>query len=351
MPSAGIPRQLLTHHILTRLVTTRRARFSAVAAALLLSACASSATPTTAPGAKPSSTTAPVAALHVQLDLVDRSRPAVDPFGERSAPTRSLPTELYLPAGAGRHPLIVFAPGFGGDPSKFTDLFTHWSDAGFAVASPRFPVTYTGADGSTLGRATDFREQPADLSFVLDHVLASTYRDRIDAHRIGAAGLSLGGVTTWGWIANTCCRDDRLRAAIVMDGNQFAFPNGTYVDNPVPVLVYHADHDPALPFANARAAYDHADRPQVLRHDLRVVPPAALRGLPVAAGRHGQDHEHGLLAGVPARGPGGPCRHRARRNRARHQHRRGRHLLTRPLIRGGRAPHRPPRPCTRGRRS
>ncbi len=175
---------------------------------------------------------------------------------------RALPTELYLPAGAGRHPLIVFAHGFGGDPSKFTDLFTHWSDAGFAVAAPKFPVTSTGADGATIGRSTDFTEQPADLTFVLDHVLAGKYRERIDAHRIGAAGLSLGGVTTWGWIADTCCRDQRVSAAIVMDGNQFAFPGGRYVDNRVPVLVYHADHDPALPFANARAAYDHAVAPK-----------------------------------------------------------------------------------------
>ena len=156
----------------------------------------------------------------------------------------------------------MFAPGFGGDPSKFTDLFSHWSDAGFAVASPRFPVTSTGADGSTLGRSTDFTEQPADMTFVLDHVLAGKYRDRIDPHRIGAAGLSLGGVTTWGWIANSCCVDPRVRAAIIMDGNRFAYPHGTYVDNTVPVLVYHADHDPSLPFANARAAYDAAVAPK-----------------------------------------------------------------------------------------
>jgi fermentation-respiration switch protein FrsA (DUF1100 family) len=198
----------------------------------------------------------------VHIDLVDRSRPAVDPFTVRSAPVRALPTELYLPASATPRPLIVFAHGYDGDPAKFTQLFQHWSDAGFAVVAPQFPITYTGASAGPLARAGDVVQQPADLKFVLDHVLASKWAERIDAHHIGAAGLSLGGATIWGYIGNTCCLDPRVQAAIVMDGTQPSYGGGKKVPNRMPLLMYHADHDYSLPFAPARAAYVAAAPPK-----------------------------------------------------------------------------------------
>lgn len=200
-------------------------------------------------------------ATHVRLDVVDRSRPAVDPIGVRSAPVRALPTELYLPAAREKVPLIVFAHGYDGDPSKFTQLLQHWSDAGFAVAAPAFPITVTGASAGPLSRAGDVKNQPQDMTFVLDAVLHSTWASRIDAARIGAAGLSFGGATVWGFIANTCCRDPRVKAAIVMDGSQVPF-DGTYAPNRMPLLMYHADHDYSLPFAPARDAYARAAPPK-----------------------------------------------------------------------------------------
>ena len=230
----------------------------------LVAACAS--TSTSAPAqptsrSAPSSTTPPVV-THVQLDLVDTSRPAVDPASERSAPTRALPTELYLPATTEPRPLILFAHGYGGDPSKFTQLFGHWADAGFVVAAPKFPITYTGADSVGLTRAGDLGEQPADLAYVLDQILAGKYRDRIDTQRIGAAGLSLGGGTIWGFIADPCCVDQRIVAAIVMDGNPFGYQNVEQLATQMPLLVYHADQDPALPFESAYQSYTAAGAPK-----------------------------------------------------------------------------------------
>ena len=93
------------------------------------------------------------------------------------------------------------------------------------------------------------------MSFVLDRLLASRYAARIDARHIGAAGLSLGGGTVWGLVSDRCCRDPRIQAAIVMDGNRFSFGPPTYVRNRIPVMVFHADRDYALPFAPARDAY------------------------------------------------------------------------------------------------
>ncbi len=224
---------------------------------MMLAACGSS-TPSARPAPEPR--TQPAA--HVHLDLVDRSRAAVDPVDVRSAPVRTLPTELYLPASATPRPLIVFAHGYDGDPAKFTQLFQHWSDAGFAVVAPQFPITYTGAATGPLSRAGDYVHQPADLKFVLDRVLASKWADRIDIHRIGAAGLSLGGATIWGYIGNTCCRDPRVKAAIVMDGTQTSYAGGKTAPNRMPLLMYHADHDYSLPFAPARTAYAAAAPPK-----------------------------------------------------------------------------------------
>lgn len=227
-----------------------------------LTACGSGSGTGAAGGSESTAGATPRPAQHVQLPLVDASRPAVDPVGIRSAPTRALPTELYLPAGSGRHPLIVFAHGYDGDPSKFTRLFAAWQAAGFVVASPRFPVTATGASAGPIARAGDIAEQPADLTFVLDRLLAGPYAKRIDAEHIGAAGLSLGGGTVWGLTTDSCCRDHRVTAAIVMDGNRFGFGADTYVPNRIPLLVYHADHDYALPFADARGAYAQARAPK-----------------------------------------------------------------------------------------
>ena len=212
------------------------------------------------------STTTPTAAArtveHVQLPLVDRSRPAIDPSGIRSAPVRALPTELYLPATTQPRPLIVFAHGFDGDPSKFTELLEQWADAGFVVAAPKFPVTQTGSGAQGVALAADSVRQPADMRFVLDYLLKGKYAARIDAKHIGAAGLSLGGGTTWGLIAHSCCRDRRITAAIVMDGLQFPFPGGSYGKNRVPLLMFHADHDYALSYDTARQAYAGAAAPK-----------------------------------------------------------------------------------------
>ncbi|MEP6623078.1 MAG: hypothetical protein ABJC79_01420, partial [Acidimicrobiia bacterium] len=123
-------------------------------------------------------------------------------------------------------------------------------------------LSLPSAMSGPLSRAGDYLNQPADLKFVLDEVLASKWANRIDADHIGAAGLSLGGMTIWGSIGNTCCRDPRIKAAIVMDGSQPSYADGKTVPNRMPLLMYHADHDYSLPFAPARTAFAAAAPPK-----------------------------------------------------------------------------------------
>ena len=210
-------------------------------------------------------------------------------------------TELYLPGGKGPWPLVEFAHGFNGDPSKFTQLFGAWADAGFAVLAPRFPITYTDAGTNPLGRATDIAQQPADMRFVLRKVLAGQYASRIDAHRIGVAGLSLGGGTTWGLISDRCCIERRYRAAIVMDGNRFGFGPTTFVPTTIPLMVLHIRTDIALPFQAARGRVRAGVAAQVLRDHLPGCAPGALREPAEHRGRDGDAGDRRVLACVPAR--------------------------------------------------
>jgi predicted dienelactone hydrolase len=264
-------------------VSPRRLPIVVCVLVLAVGACASSAS-TAAPPTTTSTTTDAAGGdrtvTHVQLALEDPSRPAEDPVGERSAPTRNLATELYLPAARGPSPLVVFAHGFNGDPAKFTQLFGAWAEAGFAVLAPRFPVTYTTPGANPLARAADIAEQPADMSFVLDELLTGEYADRIDRNRIGVAGMSLGGGTTWALISDTCCVDRRFRAAIVMDGNRFGFGPATFVRNRVPLMVIHAKTDIALPYAAARVAYDQAAGPKYLVTIFNAVHPEPFEDIP-----------------------------------------------------------------------
>jgi dienelactone hydrolase len=193
--------------------------------------------------------------------FVDTSRPTV-PVAGPAAPSRTLETAIYRPDGWGRFPLIVFAHGIVGHPEKFTKLFSAWADAGFVVAAPAFPLTNSHA-ANPLGNAGDAVNQPADMSFVLDQVLAMNRRPgsrlfhAIDEREIGAGGLSLGGFTTYLLVYGECCRDNRIRAAEVLDGIE----PGAVVDGHVPLYIGHADTDPLLPYAGARTTYDRAPSP------------------------------------------------------------------------------------------
>jgi dienelactone hydrolase len=195
--------------------------------------------------------------------FVDESRPTDAPEVELNAPTRTLVTTIYRPLGKGPFPLIVFAHGSSGHPEKFTKLFSRWAAAGYVVAAPAFPVTNSHAS-TEFGRADDVSNQPGDMSFVLDKVLALA-KDRgsplfraIDKKKVGASGLSLGGLTTYELVYGDCCRDARFKAVEVLDG---FLPSGTVLDGHVPLLIAHSDMDPAVPYEQAQNTFADAEPP------------------------------------------------------------------------------------------
>jgi dienelactone hydrolase len=186
---------------------------------------------------------------------------------------------------AGPFPLIVFAHGLGGAPQDYITLLTHWASEGFVVAAPLFPLSNSNVAGGP--DAGDVVNQPKDMSFVIDAMLfdsllpSGPLSGLVDPKKIGAAGHSNGAVTTLGLVANTCCHDARVKAAIVMAGTTEGFPPGHYdFSKTPPLLLVHGTADQLIPYRSAPLVYNAARGPKGL--------------LTLAGGTHG-----GAAAGDP----------------------------------------------------
>jgi len=162
---------------------------------------------------------------------------------------RTLATTIHSPVDVpGPVPLIAFAHGNDGHPRKFSQLLTAWAEAGYVVAAPAFPLTNDEAPGPSV--FSDVANQPADVRFVIDEMLAlnddpdDALFETIDPEHIGAGGLSLGGWTTYGVTYNSCCRDDRIDAALAMSAIFGTFEGGDYDVSGVPLLIIYGTADP-----------------------------------------------------------------------------------------------------------
>jgi len=196
-------------------------RLRIVVAATVLAAGVASASPTLA--------ATDVAVMTTQVTLVDGAR------------DRTLETTISSPTSdGGPVPLIVLAHGNSGDPSNFTQLMGAWAAAGYVVAAPAFPA----------GNPGDLRNQVGDMSFVIDEVLkmsrakAGPLAGLVDARHIGAAGLSLGGGTVYGLMFNTCCRDKRVDAVVLMSTLRVILKGGKEKFPHLPTMMIAGDADP-----------------------------------------------------------------------------------------------------------
>lgn len=216
----------------------------------------------------PPAASPPFAVERFTETFVDESRPTDDPNDLRSAPTRTLVTDIYVPEVDAPAPLIVHGHGINGHPNKFTELLTAWAEAGYVVVAPAFPVS----NGEDPGEAhfSDYINQPADMSFVIDEVLRLAGEDhpvlggRVDPEVIGASGLSLGGITVAGVGFADCCRDDRIDAAIIMDSLLLPFEDETPVLEGMPLLFLHLTEDDITPYDAGLASYEGAGTPKYM---------------------------------------------------------------------------------------
>ncbi|MGH9080276.1 MAG: neocarzinostatin apoprotein domain-containing protein [Acidimicrobiales bacterium] len=216
--------------------------------------------------------------------FVDTSRTTAAWGPSPDRPSRTLVTAIFYPSGppgarpvSGRapdrtgapYPLIVFAHGLGAAPDDYQKLLVSWASAGYVVAAPRFPLSSTATPGGPDGG--DVVNQPEDMSFVISSVLQATAATSgplsglVDPHEIGAAGHSNGAITTLGLVANTCCHDSRVKAAVVMAGTTEGFPSGEYdFSNAPPLLLVHGTADELVPYRSGVLVFNEARGPKGL---------------------------------------------------------------------------------------
>lgn len=239
--------------------------------------------PTTTPAPPEPSASARAAVGTQSFVFVDPSRPTPAAGGGPGEPSRTLPTVVRYPtdgadngaevAGApARHgghpyPLVVFAHGYDITPGAYAGLLHYWASVGYVVAAPSFPRATAGGPLNE----DDLANQPGDLSFVITKVTTlaapgGPLAGIVDPARVGVAGHSDGASTTSGIGYNSCCRDRRVLADAVMEGDLHAYAGGTYFPpGPEPaVLVIQADDDALNPAALGRAVYAGARSPKYL---------------------------------------------------------------------------------------
>ena len=146
----------------------------------------------------------------------DRSRGTMQNGSAPASPSRRLVTEIWYPTDAGESddpqrdapladerrpfPLIMYSHGFMSFRTEGAMLARHLASHGYIVASPDFPLSNFNTPGGPT--TADVPEQPGDVSFLIDELLARSadssdeWFGAVDTERMGATGLSLGGLTT-----------------------------------------------------------------------------------------------------------------------------------------------------------
>ena len=161
------------------------------------------------------------------------------------------------PVAGGRFPLLVFAHGWTGSGASLVPTAQRWAGAGYVVALPTFPLSRDG-----IGFSDDLPQQPGDVRFVLDAVLA--YGDdaddplagHVDAEHVAVGGHSLGAATALAFV-NSCCEDPRVDAVIAVSGGPLCCEGGEYPGTmPVPLLLVHGGRDTVVAPASSDFMFD-----------------------------------------------------------------------------------------------
>ncbi len=192
-----------------------------------------------------------------ELTWVDESRPTESNGGFEGAATRTFAVALWAPGNApGPHPLVVYSHGFMSNRHGGAYLAEHLASHGYVVVSVDYPLTHYAAPGGP--NVNDVTNQPADVSFLIDHVLALKADERpfdgeIDRDRIGLFGLSLGGLTTTLAAFDPNMRDRRVSAAISIAGPAVFFGPKFFEHADVPFLMIAGTADAMVDYdANAK---------------------------------------------------------------------------------------------------
>ena len=184
--------------------------------------------------------------------FVDESRPTDENRGVPAKPERTLTTTIWYPDNLdGPHPLIVHSHGILSSRLEFPYLMEALASHGYIVAAADFPLSAGTSEGGAT--ADDVINQPADVSFLIDSVLALTgdekpFAGEIDRDRIGVSGYSLGGLTTNLVTYHARLRDPRIHAAVTIAGVSAPFSPAFFSTTTIPYLSISGTADAIIEF-------------------------------------------------------------------------------------------------------
>jgi predicted dienelactone hydrolase len=171
-----------------------------------------------------------------------------------------------LDASGGPYPIVLFSHGSCGYALQSTFLMPLIAARGYVVVAPPHPGN-TIFDGLAVCGALETQiasavERPADMTFVLDEMLAenadpgSRFFGALDPSRVAMTGHSFGGLTTY----LVQARDPRITVAVPMAPATGPSQPGLTV----PSLTILGEIDTRVSDANAEAAYDRSVTPRAL---------------------------------------------------------------------------------------
>lgn len=195
-----------------------------------------------------------LAVSHFDTVFIDHSRPTVANGDFPGTPERRLAATIWQPVDrySGPYPLLVYSHGFSSSRREGAYLAEQLASLGYVVIAPEFPLTNLSAPGGP--RVQDVVNQPGDVSFLIDRLLAlgktSGHRleSQVDGARVGAVGLSLGGLTTTLVSFHPEWRDPRIKAAVSIAGPSFLFTADFYRHHSLPFLMLAGDIDAVVPY-------------------------------------------------------------------------------------------------------
>jgi len=213
----------------------------------------------------------------ITFRFVDPSRdtPANRKF--RGVKGRALKAQVWYPARGGfslrarpravatggPFPLIAYSHGFHSSRSEATQMAKRFASHGIITVATDFPLSNWRPHGGTP-TLDDLHNQPGDLSFLIDEMLRKSsmpgnlFHGAVDAERIGAAGISMGGMTTLLASYHPTLHDPRIRAAMNIAGPISMFGPG-FFQRDIPLLQVHGDADAIVYYdVNARPVLNRA---------------------------------------------------------------------------------------------
>ncbi len=262
----------------------------------------------------------PYAVGTLDVTFEDTSRPITATDTHAAAPSRTLVTTIYYPASdaasssgqrplaaGGPFPMLMYSHGYSSGRGEAGPVANRAASYGYIIVAPDFPLTNLLANDANPD-VTDAANQPGDVSFLIDQLLSFSrdpshlLANAVDETRIGAVGVSLGGLTTLLVSFHPRFHDERIKVAMPIAALSSFFAEGFYHTRPVPLLFVHGDMD----------AFVNYER-NGLRAFMRAAPNARL--ITVAKGTHaafGAQFDPTLLPvlnaliGAPNADPGNP---------------------------------------------